>query len=158
MPSTSLQHEWVRRVLGVAGDELPPNATPDIRRWTAARVGWFNAIDTVNARLEALVDSMRESSDPEYQEIAANGLGRVTADFPQTLFAAIQAIDRSGGSPDASALNALRKTVGDLIDYLTSDGAAAAVDANELGWKVDAIDTLIPALDALEDVAAQWEA
>jgi len=156
MSASQTQSDWVTRVLGVSPGSQQQDLPHDQRRWAAVKAIWFGASNAVDAQIAALQAALRDSGDPEYQEIAELGLNGVTGTFKVPLLAAMQDIDRAGGQPDAGLIGKLRQVIAGFLDHLTSDPRVDAVDDNDLGVPVHVADTLIPALEELDAALAGW--
>jgi hypothetical protein len=135
--------EWVQRVLGVT--VLRAAAGGAAADWVRLASLWQEASDAVDQQIAVLQATLRESDDPELQEIAEFGLNGVTGNFRVPLMAAL----RGAQAGEVRARAQLPRIAAAFREHIDSDERIAACDDNPFGVRVSIGATLGPALDAL---------
>lgn len=135
------------------GDEAAASTGFDEQAWKAATEAWVAAVDTVDEQINTLASALRQTGDPELEEIADLGLSGVSAaNIRVPLQVAIQEVGSSTGPDRAKQAATAREKVSEFIAHL-DDERVTVCDDNE--WAPTSIKaTLAPALENLDRVLA----
>jgi hypothetical protein len=155
------QDEWVRRTLGITLNrddgldeaELAELGLDLTDMWVAAREAFQRATEQVDTQISALQAALRDSDDPDYEEIAEFGLNGLTDNTRVPLQAAILEAKAGTTVELRAAAPKLIKAVAAFRSQLSSDARIEACDDNPLDVEVFIRETYGDALDRIEDVA-----
>jgi hypothetical protein len=169
MVATVEQHAWTERVLGIdlaalrdstanpasgivttaSLDELGLDTT-DV--WQAACAAFRVASDEVDAQISKLQGELRDSDDPELNEISELGLNAMTGNTRVPLQTAIREAGDGAVQHLRATVPKLRSAIDSFRKQLTSDRRVAACDANPFGIDMSIRATYESALDQMLDV------
>lgn len=156
-----VKDEWVRRTLGITlnrdegldAAELAELGLDLTDMWVAARAAFQRATEQVDAQISALQTALRDSEDPDYEEIAEFGLNGLTDNTRVPLQAAIMETKAGTTTDLRAAAPKLIKAVVAFRSQLSSDARIEACDDNPLDIQVSIRETYGDALDRIEAVA-----
>jgi hypothetical protein len=145
MAEAAVRRDWVKRVLGV---DLA-NPPGDTRALNGSVAAWRDALARADQQAAALQNVLRQTGDPDLQDIAEFGLNAMTANHRIKIQAALMEIER-GQAPPPVVRKALDLT-GSLRAHIAADARFAACDSNPFGVAISFRETLLPPLDALQN-------
>jgi len=153
--------EWIRRVLGITlnrDDGLDETELAELGldladMWVAAREAFQRAADEVDAQISALQAALRDSADPDYEEIADFGLNGLTDNTRVPLQVAIMEAKAGTTASLRAAAPQLIEAVAAFRSQLLSDPRIEACDDNPLDIEVSIRETYVDALDRIDDGA-----
>jgi hypothetical protein len=145
--SSSVQREWIQRVLGIA---LPgATALPDATAIRAAVAAWRQASETVDGQVAQLQTLLQRSDDPELREIGEFGMAALSGGNRTRLIAAAMELERADPPPPA-LLKRVATIAAKFRAHLASDPKVRGFDSNPFGVPVSIRATLEPALQQIE--------
>jgi hypothetical protein len=128
-----------------------PGEKPDFPRlWKAARTTWQTASELVDGQFTKLQGVLKQSNDPELQQIAEFGLNAITAGHKVQLLTAIREVDQSTGGKLVDAAIDAQGVIEEFLDHLESDERVQACDGNSFGVPMSVHSTLSTALGQLD--------
>jgi hypothetical protein len=156
------QNSWVEGVLGltIERDAVDlPNATgrdPDgldlADYWKAAIAAFGVASREVDKQISALQSALRETGDPEMEDIADFGLNALMQNTRVPLLAALRDMGEGKGLILKTYAPRLRATIMSFHKVLATNPKIAACDNNPLGVVVSIRDTYDDALELMLEV------
>jgi hypothetical protein len=124
------------------------------REWAAAKRGWRDALDSVDAQIARLQVALRAQNDPELSQIADHGLNGVTGNFKVPLMAAVMDIDAARGEGLRKAARKGLRAARAFASHLSSEETVRVTDENEFGVPVTIRSSLGKALRDIDAALA----
>ena len=121
------------------------------KAWSAAQAAWKIALETVDAQLGKLQQTLRSSEDEELRDIAEFGLNGVTGNFKVPLLAAMQDIEAARDDARGSQARRATQIATGFLKHIENATEVAACDENPFGVQVSIRKTLGGALAQLND-------
>jgi hypothetical protein len=121
--------------------------------WSGAKRAWTQASESVDVQIAKLQKALKQTGDPELQQIAEFGLNGVTGNFKVPLMAALTEVDNARDEVVATPARRAAGIAAAFLKHIESAPTVAVCDSNPL-TPVSIRATLSPALRALAQAAA----
>ena len=122
--------------------------------WDQATQAWFDCVGVVDGQIEKVRTAMRDSGDPDFENIAEFGLAALTGNHKTPVLAAVREVSSTSGEDRLNAVAKAREVIGGFRDYILADECVTACDEEceaEFGVRLTIRDEITRGLSMLED-------